>query len=257
MAKVRHLARAPIQEAILDFEFSGPGLSQVQIDSISSRYVKSGSKTKKIEMPVVAPPPLAVGGIDVPGGKWNYISLEEHVGLPPSAGRSVLISQNQVAVSSVRSYPGWDEFEVLAERAFSSYVELAENPRVTRLSARFINRIAPDPTYADYSSILERPPQSLPGEGLEGSKITDFLRRHVVDGLRGNFTANLTVGTATPEPLEITKNTKAILIDIDVFKMCDLAADFVSLRSELATMREIKNALFFGSLKEHVVERYI
>src|SRR3546814_4919154 len=91
--------------------------------------------------------------------------------------------------------------------------------RVTRVAARFVNRI---PMHlGTFGDLLASPPQLLPE--LADARVTAFVRRHVIQGLELDFSATLTVATVRPL-LQATWNAR--LLEIDVSKKVDFAPVF-------------------------------
>jgi uncharacterized protein (TIGR04255 family) len=75
----------------------------------------------------------------------------------------------------------------------------------------------------------------------------------LLSGLGDAAFANYTVGTVAPNAGE---TNKALLVDIDVFKDCELPPDLPTLLDQLREFREIKNDLFFGTVTEKALESY-
>src|SRR3546814_16193513 len=96
-----------------------------------------------------------------------------------------------------------------------------------------------------FVDLLTIPPQLLPE--LADARVTDFVRRHVIQGLELDFSATLTVATVTPLPQE---TSNALLIDIDVSTQVDFPPVFSELIQYLNVIRSIKNSVFFGSVTE-------
>lgn len=232
----------------MQFEFAGAELGRLELEALAGVYESDGWN-KSVVHRFEATLGNAEGHPAVLQAGNDFLGF---VVAAPNQYELVQLRSTQIS-GSTRRYENWEALTRLARRAFEEFVTLAPQTRVSRVSARFINRIAPSPQLLTFDRILERPP--LPLEGLPGAEVNDFLRRHVVSGLQAGFIANLTIGTVQKEPDE-SIDGKALVIDTDVFKACDIPPKFDLLEPELDTLRSIKNALFFGSLKEAVVEKF-
>lgn len=248
MAKPRKLAHAPIQEATIQFAFSGVELAKSELEALAVVYEKEGWKRREAH--------LYQASLAGEAGSLSVSTVGNFLGFvltSPDDEELVHVRASLVAVSK-RRYSCWEDLTALAARAFERYVASARPEKVTKISTRFINRIPPLSRFKSFEEILERPP--LPIDGLEGGVITDFMRRHVIGEIAGGFAAKLTIGTVVKETDENVLGT-ALVIDSDVFKACDVPAKFEALKSELMGLRSVKNALFFGSLTDAALEEFV
>jgi len=182
--------------------------------------------------------------------------LESIAMVSPDESQLVVIRRDRITASRVKSYTEWQDLWNDLERIFEPYVAGARPKEVRRIAARFINRISPHPSFSKFDDVLERPPQPVLGKGFEEARITNFLRRHVVEHIDGGLTANLTIGTVVAEPGEDTTQVSPLVLDIDVEKQCTLQADLKQLQPYFDQIRKAKNALFFGSLTDLCLEVY-
>lgn len=249
------LARPPIQEAIIQFVFKDVTISRDVLASIADGFVKDGwnrQKTEQIDT-VIDAGALAAAGNSSPAVVSSARSFLGYVVMSQQDEARVQLRPSSVSVSKTK-YTKWEDLVALAQRAFDSYSPLTSAGRVKQVSTRFINRIAPIPGIDSFDEILKRPPKTT--DGLPGAYVADFMRRHIVRGIEGGFAANLTVGTVVWEPKDIEPG-KTLVVDIDAFLECDLPADFSAFTESLSRLRHIKNDLFFGSLTDFAVERYV
>lgn len=250
-----HLARPPIKEAVIQFVFDDVAFGRGILSSIASQYVAEGWKQQKAEKIDAV---IDASSLDVEGQSAEIVMSSErsfmgYVMISADDNDRVQLRPSVVAVSKTE-YTEWDDLVSLARRAFQSYAILAgPAARVKQISTRFINRISPIRGVDSFDEILKRPPKST--DGLEEAHVADFMRRHVIQGIRGGFKANLTVGTVVWEPSDIEPG-RPLVIDIDAYIDCDLPANFDQFTENLGRLREIKNELFFGSLTEQVLARF-
>lgn len=248
MAQARALPNPPIQEAALQFDFLGIDLSAQELERISDVYVAEGWIVNEIHTFETTFQTHSEGTPEIHTAR-DFIGF--HLASPDGVDL-VQIRGAQVSAST-KKYRSWEVLMDHARAAFERYVELAKPSALSGLSARFINRIPPYAGLEVFDQVLTRPP--VPLADLPGATISDFLRRHVVTGLQGGFSALLTIGTVKAEPDE-DGGTKGLVIDTDVRKACEVEPRFDLLSGDLATLRSIKNTLFFGSLQDKVMERF-
>src|SRR3546814_2063269 len=90
--------------------------------------------------------------------------------------RSVQIREDRLTISHVARYERWEDLVDDAAANFHSFIAAGKPMRVTRVAARFVNRI---PMHlGTFGDLLAIPPQLLPE--LADARVTDFVRRHVI-----------------------------------------------------------------------------
>lgn len=248
MAQARALRNPPIQEAVIQFGFAGVDLRAEELKQLAAIYEQDGWEAQELHSfeATFKHVPKHEPEISAKGDFQGYLLVA------PNKADLVQLRGAQ-ASASTKKYSSWEALTAHANTVFDRYVELARPVSVTAVSARFINRIPPYAGMEAFDEILTRPP--VPLEELPGATISDFLRRHVVTGLDGGYTAVLTIGNVKAE-LDEESNGKALVIDTDVRKACEVEPKFELLADDLATLRSIKNKLFFGSLREEIVEKF-
>lgn len=245
MALRKHLSKPPIQEAILDVGFIGSHLDLDGLDSLATTFPEEKWKKKSItattfeatiDGKIGAIQPTAVSAFE----GYAMVEIVGH--------RIVQLREDRITCSHVNSYSDWETLESDLASVFLGFVEVGKPARISRIAARFVNRIS---MHGSFDQLLTFPPQVLPGLG--DAKVTDFLRRQVVRGLANDFEATITIATVTPLPNE---SSNALLIDIDVYKQVDLPPRLDSFSTDLPTLRSIKNTLFFESVTDFALEPY-
>lgn len=247
MARVRHLSKPPIQEAVIDFVFSGSHMERGGLDSLASTFPRELWKRQTITTTTVQ---AQIGGAEGALEPKATSAFEGFSMRELSGSRIVQLREDRLTVSRVVSYQRWEDLVSDAATNFDRFVAAGNPTRVTRVAARFVNRI---PMHLGaFDDLLAIPPQVLPE--LPDARVTDFLRRHVIQGLELDFSATLTVATVIPLPNE---SSNALLIDIDVSKQVDLPPVFSEFDTYLNVVRSIKNSIFFGSVTERALEPFI
>lgn len=255
MGRRRQLRNAPIVEAVMDIQFLGVTRTLRDLESLLDGYLAEGLAKRYTHQHEFAAT-IHPGGDNPPVPTDVSSQLESIAVVAPDKSRLVILRRDRITVSRLKSYTDWDElwgeFSIAVER----YVAAAHPAGAKRIAARFINRIPPRAGLVSFEHVLERPPQPVLKDGLDGARITNFLRRHVVEGIDGGLTANLAIATVVAEPGEDTSHIPPILLDIDVSKVGDLPLDLAQLRLEFDFIRSAKNALFFGSLTDACLEQF-
>ena len=248
MTEARALRNPPIQEAVIHFGFAGVDLKAQELKQLAALYEADGWEAQELHtfQATLRHSSKSEPEISTEGGFLGYL-------LTSPNGFDLVQLRGAQASGSTKKYSSWEDLTAHARIVFERYVELARPTAVSTLSARFINRIPPYAGLEAFEDILTRPPVAL--DDLPGATISDFLRRHVVTGLEGGYTAVLTIGTVEPDKDEDVKG-KALVIDTDVRKTCEIEPKFDELANDLVMLRGIKNKLFFGSLKDEIVEKF-
>lgn len=251
MADARHLKNAPILEAVLEFHFADAELDRPSLERLTQRFVDHGWKRQEINSFEATLGPIEPASAVSVASNFAFQGFVVH---DSDKKHFAQFHSSRVSASNAGAYETWEALEEQARPAFQAFVEAANPRAVNRISTRFINRLPPYTEFTQYGQVLERPP--LPLEGLAGANVSDFLRRHVLENIEGIFSANLTLGTVAPNVGEIVGAIKPFILDIDVFAPVELTPSFEVVRVELSKLRRIKNELFFGSLKNALVEKF-
>lgn len=251
----RQLSKAPIIEAILDVQFYGVEKTLKELEPALDAYVAAGQQ-KRYEHQHEFAATIQIGLPSDPVPTDVSVALASIAVVEPDESRVVVMRDNRISVSRVGGYTDWETLWADLIVAFDRYVERANPAGVRRIAARFINRFVPAPDLKTFADVLERPPQPVLKVGFEGAHVSNFLRRHVVEGIDGGLTANLAIGTVTAEVDEDASRMLPLLVDIDVSKAELYPVDINKLAPDFALLRSAKNALFFGSLTEKCLEQF-
>jgi len=250
MARVRPLVSPPIQEALIDLVLSGNHPSRDELQGLSSRLLRDGWQSAQIDTYQAEFNSGGTSGemlLKAKPRQFEGFSLAS-----PDGQRVFQLRSGRVTASHIRSYDRWEHLEDDVLTLLAAYVEAFGPRKVVRMAARFINRLQlPDSPGRELSKILTRPPQ--PPIDVEPEELSDFLSQQVLRGLPGGLTANVGIGTSSSPEGEATDS---LVLDVDVFKICDEDATPDAIRGQLKQIRETKNALFFGSLSEEALEPY-
>jgi uncharacterized protein (TIGR04255 family) len=242
LAKIRHLSKAPIVEAIIDVRVTvSPDFRAEVFASIKDEL--------RPEFPIVderrgvslawvfdaAAQAPAVGGPQLQDHGLNGFFFSSETPKEVAQFRVDGFTLNRLA-----PYSSWKDLLPRALGLLEVYLRVSKPVAITRVATRYINRLLlPTPNLSDY---LKQPPRGIPGvEGelrgfVETASVTDR------DGTTVNLAKALEL---VPEP-----TARVVLLDIDAFKQESLEPALDAIESRLAALHDIKNRVFFDSLTE-------
>jgi uncharacterized protein (TIGR04255 family) len=149
-------------------------------------------------------------------------------------------------VSRLAPYNNWEDFLAETLRLWKIYVAVATPAAIARLGVRYINQIVL-PTPLEPGAYFKTRPEV--GQGLQQAVGDFFFRVEIpVPPLTTVILTQMSDRRSSP-PGKTT-----LILDIDTFRVGQLAADSLSLPAELEALREIKNTYFYGSITEKVIE---
>jgi uncharacterized protein (TIGR04255 family) len=245
MTRIRHLARAPIAEALIDIRvqprdgISGDSFNQAA-EEVSSTY----PVVQRIES-LAATFGVQEGKPMAPDATYSQIGLF----LKTSDERNIVqFRTNGFTFSRLPQYTSWDEMFPEARSLWREYCAAAKPRRVIRLAVRYINRLRL-PLPLDLATYLSAPP-TVP-EGLP-PVLRAYLTRLV---LNDADTGNSVIVTQALEP-SVDTDHLVLLLDVDAFRDVDLDPGDSRLESILGMLRDLKNRVFFGSITEQTAEMY-
>ena len=189
MAKISHLAKAPITEAIIDLRTKLPeGFESRRFETlkdtlretypkVQDRWQISGKLKVMDHVPVLAETPE-----------------KEHHGLFFKTEDELNLAQFRVdgfTFNRLRPYTSWEQIFPEALRLWQLYVDVAEPEAVTRIAARYINRLSLPVSGAasrEFSYYMTAPPP-VP-DGLPEA-VSQFLTKVVVHQHDTGISANI------------------------------------------------------------------
>jgi uncharacterized protein (TIGR04255 family) len=153
-------------------------------------------------------------------------------------------------LNRLRSYTSWDELRPQALTLWDLYRQTSQAPPCTRIALRYINQIEVPLPAADLREYFIAPP-AIP----EGSPqlLTEFFTRIVLtDPVTG-----LMVGVVQATQPSRTASVGTVLLDIDAYRAADGGIPHNDVARTLDSLRALKNNVFFGSITETTVRRYL
>jgi uncharacterized protein (TIGR04255 family) len=250
MAAEKHLPRAPIQEAVIDFRLQTP--DTFSIEDVAAR-VKSLAASKRglaleetfsfegaIKLPVKA-------GTQAQDFKTKA-SLEAFGLRDEERGFLHRYRRNGLSVHKLGQYSDWKELQDEAHDALATYCGWAAPTLLLRLSTRFINVISIPGARVDLDDWITDGPRCPPGGP---STVREFKHRTVLQD-EPNCYAILNVGTLP----SIEGHNVRLTLDIDVVLSGEIDISEPVIDPGFAKLRRMKNALFFGSLTDRTLELF-
>jgi uncharacterized protein (TIGR04255 family) len=255
MARVRKLVEPPIQEAVLDFRLSGSKASREELEKLAAELMPPDGQRRPINSFKAKLVPGEGNQLDIKSASSTFDGFALH----DSRDRVVVqVYPHRVTVSHVGDYISWEELLSDATRVLQAHLKVTGARKVVRVAARYINRLAlPGPEFRDWAQILSRPPVRPNDEegssAFQSAWVSDFVYKEVVRGLPSGFAAIVTTATAESSDQGPTND---LIVDVDVYKQCELLPDPDLIAQSVSEIRALKNQLFFGALTESFLESY-
>ena len=245
VAEIRHLADAPIREAVLDVRI--PVRQAVHPQELREALASAEpfSELQDLKQGSIA------FRLSPDGEPESHAEGAEVVGVRGETEDGLWVVQYRrggMTFSRLRPYPGWDTFLDRARPFVERFIEAVRPPFVERLALRYIN-VFRLPNPCDPSEYFVAPP-SLP----------ESLRLHVND-LVSRLTVldpdtGLQAHVAHVLQDDLQPDSMGMILDIDVFTVARLEADAARLWHGLGELRELKNRIFFESITDQNAEVY-
>jgi uncharacterized protein (TIGR04255 family) len=243
MNKYPKLLKAPIVEAVFDIRCRlpkecGPDVMKKAVEILRADYPKLGKQVVHTEQ------------LKMEAGKQpEFTASERLLGFRIEKEDKTQIVQlrcDGFTLNRLRPYTSFDELWPEVLRCWQSYAEVTKPTEVTRLALRTINRIELERGLPQLGEAFQIPV----GAPIAGMEQSGFLHRWGLLG-RHRCVANVTLATRQATDVKVP-----IILDIDAFKTEDLELEVDSLTRNFLQLRDLKNAIFFGSVSEAQVNRY-
>lgn len=254
MTQARRLRHPPIQEAVIDFHLAGATkVGRDALEEVAKAMTAEGWRSSVLNRFEAAIGPFNADLQVSDVGLKNLSAAFDGYMVQDAKGEVIYqLRAERVTVSHVRKYTQWEDLVSDATRCLEMYVKLSKASTIHRMGTRYINRIQmPEMGFDAFGEFLEVAPRRL-GD-LQSGIVKDFLVQQVVKEIQGEWNANISIGTAAPI---VGETANSIVIDVDVYKTCDIVADSKTLIRDLSAAREIKNQVFFGLITDRALEAY-
>ena len=240
MARQRHLSKAPIVEAIIDFRVKLP--SDYNVTNLLSL-----KKKLRKDYPLVEEMRVFESGTRIEGKAVEQTvkdrGLQGYFFKSPDGRNIAQFRQDGFTFSRLSPYTDWETVLAQAEPLWQSYVKVATPELITRLATRYINRMdlpLPMSNFREYLTAPPTIPKSLP------QAISRFLTRLTMHDPELDMAAHVT------QALEKSSkpNYIAIILDIDAFRQKDFGFRESEIWPTFKQLHDFKNRIFFDSIRE-------
>ena len=246
MKKYPHLKNAPISECLIDF--------RVKFESeIHAEIFKSLESKLKNEYPNVEKLRRFETRLEIDKEGKGVFHSNKDLGLEGFIFKSkdnnslAQFRINGFTFNKLKPYTEWGEIITEARRLCEEYVNIAKPKYITRLATRYINHIKIEKSLIDISEYLTAPPL-LPSE-LK-FKLSSFLSKNVIHDSETSISANITQGFEE----DISKNFFRLILDIDCYIVTEIDPLSDNIWTSFEELRNMKNRIFFSSLKKGKLE---
>ncbi|MBM3883910.1 MAG: TIGR04255 family protein [Verrucomicrobia bacterium] len=247
MARIRHLSRAPIVEALVDLRVKTR--ADFDIATVPSLHEQlQPTYARKEEMRA-----MELSLVQAPGkppeqrcrdlGKHGFRFLTQ------DGVQIVQFRRDGFTFNRLAPYTCWEEVFGEASRLWKGYESVVPCEEVTRIAVRYINRLLLPLGPRDLSAFLVAPPpipkdlNVVPGA---------FLSRVTVHPPEGSLAAHVTQALRSGAIEEKTP----VILDIDAFETGAFPPRSDALLPRFAALRKLKNEIFFSSLTEEAVSLF-
>lgn len=247
MARQRHLSKAPITEALIDWRVKAradlraedfESLKQVLVGRFPKVDERRGMHAR---FEIVEGEPKTPLFEDLGFQGYFFKSDDE-----------LTIAQFRVdgfTLNRLRPYTSWGELFPLALDLWRHYVSVAEPEVVVRLAVRYINHVPLPQQLTRLDAHLTAAPAVPPGLPHQ---LVGFLTRLTINDASTGISAHVAQAV---EPAAGGQNP-ALILDIDAFKADEFEANDPVIETTFADLRAFKNLVFFNSLTEETLEQF-
>lgn len=247
MTNIRYLPNAPATEALIDIKVKLPSDFDINIfDSINEDFLlrnfpekeKQDEYSAKFGVEDARP----VAKTSTKGTRGFFYKSED--------GKNIAqFRKDGFTFNRLKPYTRWKEILSNAKRLWNIYLEYAKPVKITRIGTRYINHIKLPLPIEDFSEYLTAPPQ-IP-EGMP-KFFNGYLSRIRLKDPSQNIDVNVT--QAIEEGTE--ENTITLILDIDAFINKPFSPEDQEVWEAFGKLRNMKNQVFFSSLKEKTLNMF-
>lgn len=248
MARQRHLAHAPITEALIDIHVT-------PCQGLTFDRLKEAIGSQEFGYYVKAPISHGLFGfkLEPDGQRPQTTAQSEQIGLRLHSLDEKYVAQFRLSGFTLSRLPPYEDWGRLVEetrRVWAIYVEALTPVRITRIATRFINNLRlpleQGSSYQNYLHKLVDVPDEVP------QAVASFFQRFELVDVETTARVNLTAALdASP-----AEGLSPVILDIDAFMVTDLDPPDSRLWGILERLRELKNRTFFGTITEQAAELY-
>jgi len=232
-AASRAYPRPPITEAVIGIQFAAP-IASDDLRKVGERFKNFYPGEQEVKT-------LGVHVVNPPAGRPPFANVQETLGhrrASEDATEIILFMPDQLIVSQLAPYPGWEEFFARFVRDWKIWKREMSFLRINRLGVRYVNRIDVPVTsdiieQAEYLNIYVQLPEVL-------GPTMSYTAQAVLT--MKDIDAQLVINTGiVPSPL---LGHISFLVDVDIGRVQNVPQRDEELIEFLSTLRDKKNAVF-------------
>ena len=243
-----HLSKAPITEAIIDFQFA-------DTENIEFDNIKSLEEILVKDFPEIQPKRISkITTMISPAGPVTEISDEGFHGIVCSSEDNIKVIQiltDRFALSYLKPYSNWIEFESDVLGYWQIVQKKLSISALKRIGVRFINKIEMDLPVLDFNDYFRSIPQ------IDPELPQSLLGFHQQFAFQFPDKNSLAIVALNFENIDQTKQVANMLLDIDVGYTGLMDTGAARLKKILSELRDYKNLIFYKMITQKVVEKYI
>lgn len=243
----RHLKKAPISEAIIDFRVQAR-------EDFDAREFEQAKKALRSSFPKIEPRLSRTATFKLDSQKPLVSEATDPLlqGLWFKSEDELNIAQFRIdgfTFNRLKPYTSWEAIFPQALDLWERYSKIAKPIVVTRLALRYINKFELPPGLVELDEFLTAGPK-VPN-GLP-QNIGGFLSRLTIDNVDDRMVAN--VGQAME--LDHEKRLITLILDIDTFTKQEFPVDSQEIETTFEKLRTFKNDIFFKSLTPKQINKF-
>ncbi len=247
MADQRHLKKAPITEAIIDFRVQLPGDFDVSVfkklhGSLQRDYPKIEER-KQSDYAFSFRPGQAAKSVAFKEDIQGYFFRSD------DKKKIAQFRRDGFTFNRLKPYTSWKDVFEEASRLWNIYLETVPQQEITRIATRYVNKLHLPGPHVAFSEYFSKPPD-VP-DGLP-ELMPEYFSRMVLRDEKQNLQAIII------QKIEPWREDKLpVIFDIDVFEASPdgLPADDILERFD--KLRKMKNDIFFRSLTDKTIQLYV
>ena len=242
--ETEYLARAPVQEAILDFRVGfGYQLKKADFETLSKELVLTYPKQDELHRHSAQ--------MNFEGSNHTVSQSTIFGGMKYQSGDDKFVVQAQIdglTVSRLHPYSGWETLVGETRRVWNLFAKSLKPMSLERIACRYINRFEVPLGNFDFRDYFVSAPE-VP-KGLPQGVSRYFLQQEIPSPEFNSFVLlTQTLEAGLP-------NSVAFILDIDAFKLSLFDVNSEDWWADLEKLRLLKNQFFFGSVTEKAKELF-
>lgn len=240
--KYTQLSKAPIQEAIIEFQLiANENVTMKDLNELSARWEDIFSKKDYTT--------TAFFGIDLKQQTKVDISADSRlvgVKMTSTSGREIVnAALDRFSVSILEPYKDWEELSGISRKYWSDYLDVCKPKSIKRIGTRVINNIKLTGLKGDLEEYFVAPPV-IP-EDLD-QEIRSYLTRVTISDKTQRYLATVTqLFDGKIKKFDETDGV-SIILDIDAYLNEMLNPSDESIWAALDDLHQFRNDIFFSNL---------